>query len=582
MTDFFKFVEIEKKPKARFVIIGDSYQIKKGKSFVEATTYIDKALISIEYELTEVIMNVEEKPVLTTALEIIKSIRAKNFNNLCINTIGDQLMVLADEKEERKRYYAKIFSESYNDSIFISYSNELVQKINQWGRKVFLKRTSNLPQVGDILELKNKITIGKESDVSYCYAGSYFQVDSNCSSPIVKSVPLKGRSQETIIYFREISVSDFQNAHIKTDKILFLEEFLLSDKPELDSDTFLALQVIAKQNIDNNLDYKKLKEEADQLKGEYRQNKSTDNEEKLREVKEKLAQKKRELLKSDPYLNAARFRYAYSTTGHQAQGRKWDAVLIDSSYNDQGRDNESYFRWLYTAITRTRHRVVLDKFKPITPWDKLQIKSNQVVITTSVKSLFYFDYPKERELVLTDLELTLPTGFIKTDLALVNLFLFSSIMLEKKFIKIVSVKQNAYQEQYTIESQQGKKAVLVFHYNGKFDITNLHLRETEGDVGDIALLTLKAPIFVDGQLANEIYLLIASIFSRENLSIEGVQSHNWLLMLTLSNSLQHRAIVHIYYDKSGSINILEIKKATSQEIVKQIIQVFTTSRESDS
>jgi hypothetical protein len=63
-------------------------------------------------------------------------------------------------------------------------------------------------------------------------------------------------------------------------------------------------------------------------------------------------------LVDDPYFGALQVKYGYALTCHKAQGGEWDTVAID--FNDtRGRQNENFFRWSYTALTRARNRVVL-------------------------------------------------------------------------------------------------------------------------------------------------------------------------------------------------------------------------------
>lgn len=51
------------------------------------------------------------------------------------------------------------------------------------------------------------------------------------------------------------------------------------------------------------------------------------------------------------------FAYAYAITCHKAQGSEWDKVLIF----EEGFpfDKEEHKRWLYTAITRAKDKVVI-------------------------------------------------------------------------------------------------------------------------------------------------------------------------------------------------------------------------------
>ena len=58
-------------------------------------------------------------------------------------------------------------------------------------------------------------------------------------------------------------------------------------------------------------------------------------------------------MKSDPYYNALQVKYAYAVTCHKAQGGQWKNVFLDQGYMTDEYLTPDYFRWLYTAFTRT-------------------------------------------------------------------------------------------------------------------------------------------------------------------------------------------------------------------------------------
>ena len=58
-------------------------------------------------------------------------------------------------------------------------------------------------------------------------------------------------------------------------------------------------------------------------------------------------------MKADPHYNALQVQYAYAITGHKAQGGQWQNVFLDQGYMTDEYLTPDYFRWLYTAFTRT-------------------------------------------------------------------------------------------------------------------------------------------------------------------------------------------------------------------------------------
>ncbi|MDR1356698.1 MAG: AAA family ATPase [Tannerellaceae bacterium] len=64
-------------------------------------------------------------------------------------------------------------------------------------------------------------------------------------------------------------------------------------------------------------------------------------------------------IKADPYYNVVQVKYAYAVTCHKAQGGQWANVFLDIGYVGEEMLGESFYRWLYTAITRATERLYL-------------------------------------------------------------------------------------------------------------------------------------------------------------------------------------------------------------------------------
>jgi exodeoxyribonuclease-5 len=64
-------------------------------------------------------------------------------------------------------------------------------------------------------------------------------------------------------------------------------------------------------------------------------------------------------IKADPYYNAVQVKYAYALTCHKAQGGQWKNVFLDMGYLPGDAPGDTFYRWLYTAITRAGNRLYL-------------------------------------------------------------------------------------------------------------------------------------------------------------------------------------------------------------------------------
>ena len=73
--------------------------------------------------------------------------------------------------------------------------------------------------------------------------------------------------------------------------------------------------------------------------------------------------KKHQQLKENPYFNALQVKFSYAITCHKSQGGQWDVIFIEKPYLPEDYViDESYYRWLYTALTRAKQQVYLIGF----------------------------------------------------------------------------------------------------------------------------------------------------------------------------------------------------------------------------
>lgn len=123
----------------------------------------------------------------------------------------------------------------------------------------------------------------------------------------------------------------------------------LIDYPEMDEfETILLTEVLTSEGP--NLDRDRMKELFFNIEKDY--------------LDERNKKKRYELILKNPYFNALQVKYGYAVTCHKSQGGQWNCVFIDPGYLSDEDFNESYYRWLYTAITRAKKQVYLVNFNP--------------------------------------------------------------------------------------------------------------------------------------------------------------------------------------------------------------------------
>lgn len=67
-------------------------------------------------------------------------------------------------------------------------------------------------------------------------------------------------------------------------------------------------------------------------------------------------------VKNNKYFNGLQVKFSYAITCHKSQGGQWNTVFVEQPYLPNGMDKE-YLRWLYTAVTRAKHKLYLIGFK---------------------------------------------------------------------------------------------------------------------------------------------------------------------------------------------------------------------------
>ncbi len=67
-------------------------------------------------------------------------------------------------------------------------------------------------------------------------------------------------------------------------------------------------------------------------------------------------------IKEDNFYNALQIKFSYAITCHKAQGGQWSCVFIDRMIFGDEELTVDMLRWLYTAITRAKEKVILINF----------------------------------------------------------------------------------------------------------------------------------------------------------------------------------------------------------------------------
>ncbi|MBI9042808.1 AAA family ATPase [Lutibacter sp.] len=326
----------------KIIFIGDPAQlppIGNNFSFALSQQYLTKeySLLVEEYTLKEVVRQTEESGILTAASKIRNSIEKSEYNNFDINNDVN----IITKRSQLKQALAN----NLNDSIYITYSNEDALKANLYIRNSFIttKEREILPEE-KLIVVANNYHIGSMN-------GDFIKTV-EVWSPVEHTINLRGRKEPIKLSFREMTIKYIGENNEEIEKEVFiLENLLWSEQRNLGRDELVALRVFAAQELGVKFPHKTLKKTNP---GQYKKEKELYIEE----------------LKNSKYYNALQVKFGYAVTCHKAQGGEWNNVFVKFD-GFSGTQNESFYRWAYTAITRAKENLFAINPPKFSPWSKM-------------------------------------------------------------------------------------------------------------------------------------------------------------------------------------------------------------------
>ena len=266
------------------------------------------------FELKKVMRQSGNSLILKNAEKLRSSVENKSFIMPTIET--DNKTVLRTRPDKIKNKVLKDLD--FKKHIMVTRSNAAAYSYNKTFReKIYGENHQGLVPNDLIMATRNTL----EGNVTN---GDIFQVIKIVSSEtkrvtLNKSAEFKNKPKHIDLNFKRIIVRLIEHDDDKNNIEIFVIENLLN-KPEI----FLDKDEIIASRIDWN--------------------------NRIREKNYSIEEKKDSYL-TDKYINAVPIKFAYAITCHKAQGGEWDNVSIHlPMYNSE---DEEYFRWLYTAITRS-------------------------------------------------------------------------------------------------------------------------------------------------------------------------------------------------------------------------------------
>ncbi len=449
LADFLKFVNLDHNDHSKKVIfIGDDAQLPPvGMNFSPA---LDAEYLlrhhharATCYELSEVVRQKAESGVIANALPLRQALQTKVFNSLTMDFDYPDV-----EKVEHEallqRYLESCGGKINGESIVIAHSNSDVGDYNRQIREHFFPGCTQVMPRDKVMAISNNSTYG--IFISNGDFGVIRQVlgaaekrtvtlkRKNSDTGLLEEIPVSLLFKDVVVGFRDLN----GNPHFFQAKII--EDLLYSKELALSSDQNKALY----------LDFCIRNPGLNRKSSEFKH-----------------------ALKADPYFNALRLKFGYAITCHKAQGSEWNHVFVKCK-SHQSQLTADYFRWLYTAITRTaRHLYLLDP-PNVQPWSGIEMISNPALAMLDAVR------PKEASVPVAPSPIApavspvesetfgIPTG------ATLLLSLLAEVrkLIDGRGVTIEDVFHNQYQEVYYFR-REAEVARIDIAYNGKNKITGV-------------------------------------------------------------------------------------------------------------
>lgn len=558
LKDFIEFSDL-KRTKRKIIFIGDPYQLQLGN--IEKSPLNPRYLeenFQLGVSTVQLLDNEEYSNLNRQALKCVQSMRQQKYNSLDF-LLDDHLCTL--KNDEVLTTIKKIVLSQIKCPI-LTFSNEEASKINSWIKSTILHNGDDIA-AGDLISFHNNISIEGNSPIDLpvkIYNGEFATVESITSNIIPDPITPKGKTPVQL-KFKEIRVKLHSNNRIQT--VFLLENFRLNPKAELSDDETIAFKILL-NNFANLTD-----EEYDLICDE----KIVSLRQQLKDgkkVKTKLQEATKAILERTPsskyykFKNVAFIRFGWAMTVHRSMAYKFDKIIINVDQGKNGsRNTESYFRWLYTGLSRAKEKVFLRQYVPITSFENVEI--NEKNSTVKSKDIFFESDNLDKAKRLEELK-----EYVIFKVSSANIVLKRVESLDR-------------QERYFMSDVNGQEIVLNFWYSndGHFNMPLVMKSQSEEFKNYILnFFTQKEAIqsldFIHDYWRRDAYNTLSQLLSDKNIQIDSITQspyHDQIKLFGVADELE----VDIYYDGAGLFTKISPKyynKPIIWDTFKEIIETI--------
>mgnify|MGYP003650790694 FL=1 len=308
----------------KLILIGDTAQLPP--VHLNISPALDEDQLSLNYnkeviklELDEVVRQAEDSGILVNATNLREQLQGEYFDDFkfSVSQYSD-IVRLVDGNDIQEAIDESYSQNGKEETAIIVRSNKRANLYNENIRN-------------RILYLENELAVG---DYMMVVKNNYFWLKPTSEAGFIAN----GDIIEVLEIFSIKELYGFKFAEVKVKMVDYPNQ--VPFETVLLLDTIMAETPSLSYEDGNRLYQEVMKDYAD----------------------EKSKYKKFLAVKNNKFFNALQVKFSYAITCHKSQGGQWNTVFVEQPYLPNGIDKE-YLRWLYTAVTRAKHKLYLIGFK---------------------------------------------------------------------------------------------------------------------------------------------------------------------------------------------------------------------------
>ncbi|MDO4190351.1 MAG: AAA family ATPase [Bacteroidales bacterium] len=300
------------------ILVGDTAQllpVTQGSSPALDKDFLTQYYLNITtHTLSDVVRQTQSSGILTNATLLRKAMQNNAFPTLLLNGFSDVKRVSGEDLIDTINSAYDRFG--IEECTIITRSNKRATLYNRGIRAQVLQNEDELSHGDRLMVIRN----------DYFWTEQYAGIDFIANGDIATIIRLHNWHELYNLHFVEATLQ-FADYDMEIDTMLLIDS-LYADTPT----------------------------EVEKL----RQHLFCQVEEDYMHIASKRERYK--AMRQDRYLNALNVKFAYAVTCHKAQGGQWDCVFVDFGIFNEEQLDYTYWRWLYTAFTRSKQQIYLVNF----------------------------------------------------------------------------------------------------------------------------------------------------------------------------------------------------------------------------